>query len=198
MVFDSFFNQSECDAIIRDCSFWTPDILVGGSSANNYRNSSSFNCNDGPNKPCKGLAGIEHYRRKMASVLEIDLVHTEGLSILKYNEGGFYKRHHDYIMPGQKPNCHENAGPRIMTFLAYLSDVEAGGATRFFHLDLDVMPKAGRVLLFTDTLSRDPLAKDERTAHEALVVERGEKIVATTWVRQHEAAKNMYNGCCEG
>lgn len=198
VVFDSFFNRGECEAIIQDGYDWAPDILAGGDFAQSYRNSSSFSCSDGPEVPCTGLPGIENYRRRMASALEVDLVHTEGLSVLQYQEGGFYKRHHDYVMPDQEPNCHNNAGPRILTFLAYLTDVDAGGATRFAHLDIDVSPKAGRVLLFADTLPSDPLAKDERTAHEALVVERGTKVVATTWIRQFEAARNMYNSCCEG
>eukprot|EP00747_Dinoflagellata_sp_TGD_P092459 gnl/TRDRNA2_/TRDRNA2_165417_c1_seq2.p2 gnl/TRDRNA2_/TRDRNA2_165417_c1~~gnl/TRDRNA2_/TRDRNA2_165417_c1_seq2.p2 ORF type:complete len:102 (+),score=18.53 gnl/TRDRNA2_/TRDRNA2_165417_c1_seq2:347-652(+) len=98
----------------------------------------------------------------------------------------------------QKPNCHENAGPRILTFMVYLTDVEEGGATSFFKLGIDVQPKAGRAVLWADTHSSDPLEKDERTAHEALVVRRGTKIVATMWIRQFDAALNMHNGCCDG
>lgn len=193
--FDAFLSEDECANIIQDCPAWTPDALAGGFFASGYRNSSSCNCRT--TAECDSLPGVRSYRERIAEVLEIGLEHTEGLNILKYETGGFYKRHHDFIMAESKPRCHANAGPRILTFMAYLTDVEEGGSTNFFHLGIDVLPKPGRVLLWADTRASNPLEKDERTAHEALVVRRGTKIVATTWVRQYEAQKNLFNACCE-
>jgi prolyl 4-hydroxylase len=65
----------------------------------------------------------------------------------------------------------------------YLSDVEAGGGTNFPNLDVTVMPKKGRALLWPSVLDSDPSSKDDRTAHQALPVEAGTKFAANgTWL----------------
>ena len=53
--------------------------------------------------------------------------------VANYGIGGQYSKHWDAVGEGG-PNIHkgfENDGDRIQTFMAYLSDVEAGGATAF-------------------------------------------------------------------
>ena len=71
----------------------------------------------------------------------------------QYEPGQFYNAHHDYI--GHQRNRH--SGPRILTFFLYLSDVEAGGATRLNNLKIDVQPKRGRALLWPSVYRYDPL-----------------------------------------
>ncbi len=55
------------------------------------------------------------------------------------------------------------------------NDVEAGGGTNFPDLDITVMPKRGRVLIWPSVLDGDPNMEDERTSHQALPVEAGIK-----------------------
>ena len=62
-----------------------------------------------------------------------------------------------------------------MTLYLYLNDVEAGGGTNFDKLDITVMPKRGRALLWPSVLDSSPDDKDERTTHQALPVEAGVK-----------------------
>ena len=57
----------------------------------------------------------------------------------------------------------------------YLNDVEAGGGTNFDKLDITVMPKRGRALLWPNVLDESPHTKDDRTTHQALPVEKGIK-----------------------
>jgi hypothetical protein len=66
-------------------------------------------------------------------------------------------------------------GVRILTVYLYLNDVEAGGGTNFDQLDITVMPKRGRALLWPSVLDRAPSDKDGRTTHQALPVEAGVK-----------------------
>jgi prolyl 4-hydroxylase len=59
---------------------------------------------------------------------------------------------------------------RVLTLYLYLNDVENGGGTNFDQLDITVMPKRGRALLWPSVLNSDPNEKDERTTHQALPV----------------------------
>jgi hypothetical protein len=92
------------------------------------------------------------------------------LQILKYEPGQFYKQHHDQQTAHWTPQ-----GVRVYTFFVYLSDVEAGGGTKFNDLGLVVTPKRGRAVLWPSVLSKDLLTGEPRTHHEALPVERGVK-----------------------
>ena len=73
---------------------------------------------------------------------------------------------HDYIhAEWERPQ-----GPRALTVFMYLNDVAGGGGTHFNRLNLTVMPKRGKVVVWPSILDEDPLEWDERTHHEALPV----------------------------
>jgi hypothetical protein len=78
--------------------------------------------------------------------------------------------------------------PRSSHFLLFLlsNDVEAGGGTNFPELDLTVMPKRGRVLIWPSVLDDDPNEKDDRTDHQALPVEAGKKYGANAWLHMRD------------
>lgn len=82
-----------------------------------------------------------------------------------------YESHHDYIPIDKK----RQIGPRILTVYLYLNDVEEGGGTYFSELDITVMPKLGRAVLWPSVLNDEPEKKDRRTRHQALPVTKGEK-----------------------
>jgi len=58
----------------------------------------------------------------------------------------------------------------MLTLYLYLNDVENGGGTNFDQLDVTVMPKRGRALLWPSVLDSNPDVKDGRTTHQALPV----------------------------
>jgi hypothetical protein len=66
-------------------------------------------------------------------------------------------------------------GPRILTVFLYLNDVEEGGGTRFTDLDITVMPKQGRAILWPSVTNNDPLEQELLTHHEAMPVLKGIK-----------------------
>ena len=90
--------------------------------------------------------------------------------------GGFYGRHHDFMISKERSTC----GPRVLTFLVYLNDVEEGGATSFSHLGVNVAPKRGRAIVWAN------IVFDERTAHEALPVIKGTKYASQVWWHQYD------------
>lgn len=82
-----------------------------------------------------------------------------------------------------------------MTFFLYLSDVEAGGGTNFPNLDLTVMPKKGRALLWPSVLNSNPMKKDARFMHQALDVEAGVKYAANGWIHMYDYLTPQKTGC---
>lgn len=116
---------------------------------------------------------------------------SEFLQLLKYEEGQFYQQHHDYI--GHQRERQE--GVRILTVFLYLNEVEEGGGTNFPKLDLTVLPKRGRALLWPSVLNEDPNAIDPRTDHQALPVIKGIKYGANAWVHQRDFKTPNKNGC---
>ena len=91
--------------------------------------------------------------------------------------------HHDYI-PKEMSSDRDwrQHGPRVLTFMLYLNDVEAGGHTRFIRLGKSLAPRVGRALLWANTEAAEPLVRDKLTVHESKAVRRGIKYVATTWL----------------
>lgn len=111
-----------------------------------------------------------------------ELVDAEHLTVLRYEPGQEYRPHRDYRPPGSIERDRPQAGNRARTVCAYLNDVEAGGGTRFPVAGIEVEPKAGRAVVF-DNLHEDG-TPDPDSLHAGLPVERGEKWLATLWIRQ--------------
>ena len=82
-----------------------------------------------------------------------------------------------------------------MTIFLYLNDVEAGGGTNFPELDITVMPKKGRVLIWPSVIDEDPDEVDGRTEHQALAVEAGVKYGANAWLHQRDYKEAEARDC---
>lgn len=112
------------------------------------------------------------------------LARAEPLSVLHYAVGQEYKAHRDYLNPISQPDQFPPAGPgqRIRTVFAYLNDVAGGGETEFPTLGQTIVPRSGRVVMFDnlDAIGRP----DPSTLHASLPVTKGEKWLATLWLRE--------------
>jgi prolyl 4-hydroxylase len=128
---------------------------------------------------------IQTITERIATVTHIPTTHAEGLNVVRYNitEGYGFNPHHDYIYGDEWKEHIEKYGNRIATMIIYLNDVEGGGETVFPRINLSIRPKAGTALLFY-SLTPD-LQLDELTEHASLRVTKGEKWIATRWIRQH-------------
>lgn len=120
---------------------------------------------------------------RMAGLAGVDFTWAEPLIVLRYAPGEEYRPHRDYIAPSALAERRPEAGNRAATVCAYLNDVEAGGATRFPVADVTVPPRAGAAIAFRN-LGTDG-QPDPDSLHAGLPVERGEKWLATLWLRQH-------------
>lgn len=93
------------------------------------------------------------------------------------------------------PVVDRQCGPRILTFFLYLNDVEEGGGTNFPKLDLTVMPKRGRALLWPSVLNAAPMSVDRRMDHQALDVRAGSKHAANGWIHMYDYMTPQKIGC---
>ncbi|EPS70891.1 oxidoreductase, partial [Genlisea aurea] len=117
-------------------------------------------------------------------------------NILRYEEGQRYVAHYDSFNP-------EEYGPipsqRVASFLLYLSDVEEGGETVFPYenganmnteydfkkcVGLKIKPRLGDGLLFYSLFPNGTI--DKVSLHGSCPVVKGEKWVATKWIRDKD------------
>ncbi len=99
----------------------------------------------------------------------------EPLHVLRYRPGQQYRPHYDAhaFMPVEHR--------RIATAILYLNDDYDGGETDFPELGIRVRGAIGELLIFHNlTANKEP---DERMIHAGLPVRRGEKWLATRWIR---------------
>jgi hypothetical protein len=119
---------------------------------------------------------------RLAAAAGTELVNAEQLIVLRYQPGQEYRPHRDYLPPDAIDRDHPAAGNRQRTICAYLTTPAAGGATDFPAAGIRVEPKAGRAVVF-DSLDADG-HPDVDSLHAGLPVERGEKWLATLWLRE--------------
>jgi prolyl 4-hydroxylase len=128
---------------------------------------------------------------RIEEITNIGRNNSEDLQLLKYEVGEYYRTHHDYI----DFEVNRQGGVRLLTVFLYLNDVEAGGGTNFPLLDITVMPKKGRALIWPSVLDEDPNLKDPRTDHQALEVEKGIKYGANAWIHMRDFRTPFESGC---
>ncbi|GHA72068.1 2OG-Fe(II) oxygenase [Cognatilysobacter bugurensis] len=119
---------------------------------------------------------------RIARAARMELVHAEQLIVLRYAPGEEYRPHRDYLNPASLAADRPHAGNRTRTICVYLNDVEAGGATEFPAAGVRVEPRAGCAVMF-DNLDADGRPNAD-SLHAGLPVERGEKWLATLWLRE--------------
>lgn len=110
-------------------------------------------------------------RLALASGTAVD--HAEALYVMRYTPGQEYKPHLDAL--GGLRNQRE------WTAIAYLNREYEGGETVFPKLSVSIRAEPGDVLIFRNVDSNG--GPDPRLRHAGLPVTRGEKWIATRWIR---------------
>lgn len=121
--------------------------------------------------------------RLTAELMGLPLAHGEGLQVLHYPAGAASAPHHDYLAPTNPANLAsiERSGQRVSTLVTYLNEVEAGGETVFPEVGFSVSPQRGNAVYFEYCDAAG--ATDPLSLHAGCAVEKGEKWVATKWMR---------------
>ncbi|KAJ8546014.1 hypothetical protein K7X08_018597 [Anisodus acutangulus] len=139
---------------------------------------------------------LDLIEEKIAKATMIPRTHGEAFNVLRYEIGQSYHSHYDAFDPSQYG---PQKSQRVASFLLYLSEVEEGGETMFpfesgqnmdanydFRkcIGLKVKPRRGDGLLFYSLFPNGTI--DPTSLHGSCPVIRGEKWVATKWIRNQE------------
>jgi prolyl 4-hydroxylase len=117
---------------------------------------------------------VHAFNRRLAAASGTAAEQGEPLQVLRYRPGGEYRPHFDFI-PGF-------ANPRSLTFLVWLNEDYEGGETHFPTPGLRLKGRTGDGLLFRNTGPDG--GRDPASGHAGLPVTRGEKLIASRWIRQ--------------
>lgn len=102
----------------------------------------------------------------------------------RYDVGQEFKAHTDYFTPGTadfEKFCSES-GQRTWTFMIYLNEVAAGGATRFKTVGKTFQPETGKLVFWNNKRPNGEL--NPNTLHHGMKVRKGVKYVITKWYRE--------------
>lgn len=126
---------------------------------------------------------IERLDRRIAALMNLPVEHGEGLQVLHYPCGAGSAPHFDFLVPSNEANRASIArsGQRVSTLVTYLNDVPAGGETLFQAAGWKVSPQRGNAVYFEYCNSLGEV--DHASLHSSVPVKRGEKWVATKWMR---------------
>ncbi|KAM1345457.1 hypothetical protein ACFX13_035643 [Malus domestica] len=139
---------------------------------------------------------LDIIEEKIARATMLPRVHGEAFNVLRYEIGQKYDSHYDAFNPTEYG---QQKSQRFASFLLYLSDVEEGGETMFPYengaemgssydykkcIGLKIMPRQGDGLLFYSVFPNGTI--DPTSLHGSCPVIKGEKWVATKWIRNQE------------
>lgn len=117
---------------------------------------------------------VHALNRRIATASGTRVEEGEPLQVLRYRPGQEYRPHFDAI-PGF-------ANQRMLTMIVWLNDDYGGGETLFMQTGQKLKGRAGDALLFRNATADG--RRDEAAAHAGLPVTRGEKLIASRWIRQ--------------
>jgi prolyl 4-hydroxylase len=183
VLFDGLLSAEECDEMVRLSRAKLQRSTVVNAATGEYdvhpdRTSSGTHFQRGENPL------VRRIERRISELVACPVEHGEPIQILHYLPGAEYKPHFDYFDPGLPGNDKVLAmgGQRVATLVMYLNEVEAGGSTVFPDIGLDVLPRKGNAVFFAYATEDGQL--DRRTLHGGSPVGKGEKWIATKWLRQ--------------
>ncbi len=166
VTFDNFLTEEECDHLIQlgHKNGYKRSKDVGKKTDDGTYDAVESTGRTSENAWCDDKTGCRHdpiaarVMERISNVTKIDTQNFEDYQLLKYEEGQFYREHHDFIEHQVDRQC----GPRILTFFLYLNDVEEGGGTGLrIGPDEDqymvVSPKKGKALLWPSALNFNPM-----------------------------------------
>lgn len=173
VVLGNVLSDEECDEIIELSKERLQRSRIGEDrETNQIRTSSGVVCEENDNET------VTRIEKRISQIMNIPIKHGDGLQVLLYTPGQEYKPHYDFFAETSRASSNN----RISTLVIYLNDVEEGGETAFPMLNLSVSPNKGMAVYFEYFYSNHEL--NELTLHAGSPVIKGEKWIATMWMRR--------------
>ncbi|XP_076142250.1 prolyl 4-hydroxylase subunit alpha-1b isoform X1 [Alosa pseudoharengus] len=135
---------------------------------------------------------IEKINQRIEDLTGLEMDTAEELQVANYGVGGQYEPHFDFGRKDEPDAFKElGTGNRIATWLFYMSDVAAGGATVFPDVGAAVWPKKGTAVFWYNLFPSGE--GDYSTRHAACPVLVGNKWVSNKWI--HERGQEFRRPC---
>ncbi|XP_028450316.1 prolyl 4-hydroxylase subunit alpha-2 isoform X3 [Perca flavescens] len=133
---------------------------------------------------------IDIINQRIEDITGLTVDTAELLQVANYGVGGQYEPHYDFSRRPFDSN-YNGDGNRLATFLNYMSDVEAGGATVFPDFGAAIRPRKGTAVFWYNLFKSGE--GDYRTRHAACPVLVGSKWVSNKWF--HERGQEFRRPC---
>jgi prolyl 4-hydroxylase len=173
-LFRAFFSPAECRYLIEAAEpMLEPSVVVDSATGRQVRDPVRTSDGTGFTWPLENLA-VHALNRRIAAATGTAPEQGEPLQVLRYRPGDQYRTHFDAI-PGF-------ANQRAHTMLVWLNHGFEGGETRFPTPGLSLKYAAGDAILFRNV--GDDGRRDPAAAHAGLPVTKGEKLIASRWIRE--------------
>lgn len=180
-LFEDFLTPGECAHLIELSEAHMSRSLVSGGEEGVESEGRTGGVHWVPHDETPTTLALS---QRTADLVGLPLAHAESVQMINYGPGQEYKPHYDAWMAGTETGdrCLSHGGQRLVTCLFYLNDVDAGGGTFFPRLDIEVMPRPGRLVLFHNcfpgTTERHP-----SSLHGGLPPDSGVKWACNLWFR---------------
>lgn len=166
------FDATECAYLSKAAEPMLEPAVVEARAGRHSRHPGRTGDGVGFTWPLENPA-IHALNRRIAAASGTDVANGEPLQVLRYRPGEEYRPHFDAI-PGF-------ANQRVLTCLVWLNADYEGGETMFLATCLKAKGRRGDALLFRNTGPDG--RRDEASVHAGLPVTRGEKWIASRWIR---------------
>jgi prolyl 4-hydroxylase len=182
-IFDEFMSAEECAHLIELASpHLTPSLVSGGKDGvrSDGRTGGVHWIPHGKTESARKLS------ERVAELVDIPLVNCESIQVIYYAEGQEYRPHYDAWEHDSETGkrCLSRGGQRMVTCLGYLNRVQAGGGTFFPKLDIEIMPRLGRIVLFHNCYP-DSTKRHDKSLHGGMPLDKGEKWACNFWFREN-------------
>ncbi|XP_059215556.1 prolyl 4-hydroxylase subunit alpha-1b isoform X3 [Centropristis striata] len=135
---------------------------------------------------------IDIINQRIEDLTGLEMDTAEELQVANYGVGGQYEPHFDFGRKDEPDAFKElGTGNRIATWLFYMSDVAAGGATVFPDVGAAVWPQKGSAVFWYNLFPSGE--GDYSTRHAACPVLVGNKWVSNKWI--HERGQEWRRPC---
>lgn len=177
-IIKNFLNPQECEQLMvlvdRDRR---PSTIADPNGDDYFRTSETCDLNHSD-------PFVKEIDQRICNFADIDPVFGEPLQGQRYEVGQEFKAHTDFFDPGGqdfKKFC-SVPGQRTWTFMIYLNEPGAGGATRFTQFKKSFTPQTGTMLCWNNM---DATGQPNGwTLHHGMKVRSGTKYVITKWYRE--------------
>uniref|UniRef100_A0A3B3ZWV2 Prolyl 4-hydroxylase subunit alpha-1 n=1 Tax=Periophthalmus magnuspinnatus TaxID=409849 RepID=A0A3B3ZWV2_9GOBI len=135
---------------------------------------------------------VEIINERIEDITGLEMDTAEELQVANYGVGGQYEPHFDFGRKDEPDAFKElGTGNRIATWLFYMSDVLAGGATVFPDVGAAVWPQKNSAVFWYNLFASGE--GDYSTRHAACPVLVGNKWVSNKWI--HERGQEWRRPC---